>query len=295
MKKGSGAEGFAKEYWDKNYSSPDDMDGIGNVSSHLDYIRSLFEIEFIDISSIADFGFGLGHLFEAVLDHYKPYKALGIEPSRHPFDIVKKRKIKPVPSTKLSLKQIDLVGWCKENESKKIRFDLGLCTSVFQYLTDEEMEYCLRVLSMKVKYLYFSVPTDIELRRQVEDLEFEWPLLFLPSLKNEKPFIEVLHEILRSKSLEVKEQTNDLKVPQTESAYRLFHVNYMNASYSNGQVLLEFFLVSPELISSLSQGYKPRENSRVKNIISIIGSLPVMTSFLDAFGSCIKEEIKYDE
>ncbi len=116
-----------------------------------------------------------------------------------------------------------------------------------------------------------------------------------PSLKNEKPFIEVLHEILRSKSLEVKEQTNDLKVPQTESAYRLFHVNYMNASYSNGQVLLEFFLVSPELISSLSQGYKPRENSRVKNIISIIGSLPVMTSFLDAFGSCIKEEIKYDE
>ncbi len=220
MKKGSGAEGFAKEYWDKNYSSPDDMDGIGNVSSHLDYIRSLFEIEFIDISSIADFGFGLGHLFEAVLDHYKPYKALGIEPSRHPFDIVKKRKIKPVPSTKLSLKQIDLVGWCKENESKKIRFDLGLCTSVFQYLTDEEMEYCLRVLSMKVKYLYFSVPTDIELRRQVEDLEFEDEYAIKRSRTKYQKMIKKHFTFVSSRMLESKVYFNEKSTFFTDLLFR---------------------------------------------------------------------------
>ena len=173
MKKGDGASGFSKDYWDVNYATPDEMDGIGNVSSHVDYIKSLFEIEYIDVSSIADFGFGLGHLFEGVLDHFKPYKALGIEPSKHIYELVKKRNIKPVDSTKLKLKNTDLVSWCEENAEKKIRFDLGICTSVFQYLTDEEIEYCLEVLSMKVKYLYFSVPTDKELKRQVEDLEFE--------------------------------------------------------------------------------------------------------------------------
>lgn len=220
MKKAEGAKGFEKEYWDVNYATPEEMDGIGNVSSHLDYIRSLFEIEFIDISSVADFGFGLAHLFEAVLDHYKPYKALGIEPSKHVFDLVKKRNIKPVPSTKLQLKNTDLVSWCKDNAEKKIRYDLGICTSVFQYLSDDEIEYCLEILSMKVKYLYFSVPTDRELKRQVEDLEFEDQYAIKRSRAKYQRMIKKHFTFVSSRMLESKVYFNEESTFFTDLLFR---------------------------------------------------------------------------
>jgi len=42
----------------------------------------------------------------------------------------------------------------------------------FQYLSDEEIKEILPILSQRVKYLYFSVPTDQELKKQIEDVEF---------------------------------------------------------------------------------------------------------------------------
>lgn len=172
MKPGPGAQGFSKEYWDENYAEAHSMDGVGNVDAHVGYLKNFFALEFVDISSVADFGFGLGHLFEAVMKEFMPYRALGIEPSEHAFCEVKNRGISPVESTKLTLKKIDLVSWCREQTPKTRWFDLGLCTSVLQYLSDEECEFVLEVMSRKVKYMYFSVPTDKELARQVEEVEF---------------------------------------------------------------------------------------------------------------------------
>ncbi len=170
MKKGS--EGFDKEYWDVNYSSPDEMDGIGNAENHAKYIKATLDLDYIDISSVVDLGFGLGHLFEAVMKEFIPYRAMGIEPSVHVFEEVKKRNIAPVDSTALKLYKMDILSWCKDPRFKK-HFDLGICTSVFQYLTDEEIREILPILSRRVKYLYFSVPTNKELDRQIEDLEFK--------------------------------------------------------------------------------------------------------------------------
>lgn len=172
MKKAQGASGFGQEYWDENYEDAQSMDGIGNVEAHVAYLKNFFALEFIDISSIADFGFGLGHLFEGLMKEFIPYRALGIEPSDYAFQQVKNRDIAPVESTKLTLKKIDLVSWCQEQTAKTRWFDLGICTSVLQYLSDEECEFVLKVMSEKVKYLYFSVPTNKELGRQVEECEF---------------------------------------------------------------------------------------------------------------------------
>ena len=58
-----GASGFSDKYWEVNYADPDEMDGIGNVDVHVSYVKNLFEFEYIDISSMIDLGFGLGHLF----------------------------------------------------------------------------------------------------------------------------------------------------------------------------------------------------------------------------------------
>ena len=164
--------GFGEEYWKENYAEAENMDGIGNAHFHAAYCKNLFSLELIDISSVIDFGFGLGHLFEAMLKAFIPYRACGLEPSSFAFEQVKKRGISPVASTKLNLKQLDLLGWSREQTPKSRFWDLGICTSVFQYLNEEEMEEVLPVIAAKVKYLYFSVPTDKELRQQRRELNF---------------------------------------------------------------------------------------------------------------------------
>lgn len=163
---------FDKEYWDLNYSDPQSMDGIGNAKEHTKYLKSFFDLELIDISSIIDFGFGYGHLFQTIMKAYKPYKACGIEPSKYAFDKARGRKLRPVESTDLTLLNESLMQWCGRNENTELVFDLGICTSVLQYVPDKELEQIIPILSKRVKYLYLTLPTDKELERQVSDLEF---------------------------------------------------------------------------------------------------------------------------
>ena len=163
---------FTKEYWDQNYSDPSSMDCIGNAKQHCAYMKSFFELELIDISSVIDFGFGYGHLFQKVLKTFIPYKAWGIEPSSFAFNKARARKLKPVESTKLKLLNEDLMTWCSRKDSPILRFDLGLCTSVLQYIPSSDLDVILECMSKRVKYLYLTVPTDKELDLQIENLNF---------------------------------------------------------------------------------------------------------------------------
>lgn len=164
---------FEIDYWKANYSEPQTMDCIGNAKQHVLYLKYLFELEFIDISSVVDLGFGYGYLFQKMLKAFIPYRASGIEPSKFAYDKATARKLCPVPSTKLTLYNESIEEWCRREETKHNRFDLGICTSVFQYLSDEEIDYIIPILSMRLKYLYLTVPTDVELDKQISDLEFD--------------------------------------------------------------------------------------------------------------------------
>ena len=53
------------------------------------------------------------------------------------------------------------------------KFDLGICTSIFQYLTDKDLKEIIPILSERIRYLYLTVPTDIELGRQISELDFK--------------------------------------------------------------------------------------------------------------------------
>lgn len=173
MEKAAGAHGFTEDYWRDNYAEAEDMDGIGNAKNHADYLAALFSVELIDISTVIDLGFGLGHLFKQVLGQFIPHLAVGIEPSSYAFSAAQSMELRPVESTQLELFQLDLVSWALSNKKIHQRvFDLGLCTSVFQYLSEEEIDCVLPIMAKRMKYLYFSVPTDIELDRQVEEVEF---------------------------------------------------------------------------------------------------------------------------
>jgi hypothetical protein len=217
--KDSGSTGFSKEYWDINYSSPEEMDGIGNAPGHAKYMKSLLDLDFIDVSSVVDLGFGLGHLLEAVLKEFIPYRAMGIEPSKYAFDKVVKREISPVDSTNLKLLNTDLVSWCNNQKFSK-HFDLGICTSVFQYLTDEEVRIVLPILAKRVKFLYFSVPTDKELDRQIEDLEFKDEYAIRRSRAWYQREIKKYFTFVSSRMLESKEFYNEEDTFFTDLVFR---------------------------------------------------------------------------
>lgn len=164
---------FQEDYWKHNYSEPSTMDGIGNANKHAKYIKSFFDLEMIDVSSVIDLGAGYGHLFQKTLKVFIPYKACAIEPSKYAFDKLQKKKLKSVESTDLKIYNETIEQWCRRKSTAKLRFDFGLCTSVFQYLDEETLDFVLPVLSQRVKYLYLTVPTDKELDRQIEDLSFD--------------------------------------------------------------------------------------------------------------------------
>ncbi len=194
---------FDKTYWDKNYSDPMSMDGIGNARDHVKYLQSFLAIEHVDISTIVDLGFGYGHLFREMLKTFKPHTAVGIEPSPYAFKKVKLDKLRPVPSTELSLFEEDLVTWCR-TKRKNNQFDLGICTSVFQYISDKDLKETLPILAKRIKYIYLTVPTDIELGRQVSELEFKDEYALHRSREKYKKLISPHFTFVSSRVLESK-------------------------------------------------------------------------------------------
>lgn len=176
MDQQTGINPLPKSYWEENYSEPETIDGICNAKEHALYLKSFFDIEGIEIRSIIDFGFGLGYLFKEMLKEFTPTKAYGIEPSPYAFEGNTLNKVsKKLPNLNLKLKQTDIYNFCLKEMTHKPRlhrYDLGLITSVFQYLKKEEIEASLPIIAKSVKYLYFSVPIDKEYERQVEELDF---------------------------------------------------------------------------------------------------------------------------
>ena len=175
MPREQGAHGFSQRYWKDNYSCLKEMDGVANATGHALYCKSFLELEQISVDSVIDFGFGLGHLFEAFLRILRPRRAEGIEPSPSAFQKVSSRQIAPSARTSLKLRPLDLVAWAEHISKLKRRprrFELGICTSVFQYLSQKQIELVLPVMAQQVHYLYFSVPTVTEIERQEREFHF---------------------------------------------------------------------------------------------------------------------------
>lgn len=211
---------FGKDYWDHNYSSPKTMDGIGNANDHVKYLKSFLDLELIDISSIIDLGFGYGYLFQKMMKAFIPYKACGIEPSKFAFDKARARKLKPVESTKLTLYNETIQDWCNRANSNANRFDLALCNSVLQYIEQEDLETILPIMASRVKYLYLSVPTDKELDRQIEDLDFNDTYALRRSREFYREIIGKHFTNISSKLWESKSYFNEETTLFTDLLYR---------------------------------------------------------------------------
>lgn len=210
---------FDRTYWKKNYSDPMSMDGIGNAKEHVRYLKAYFAIEHVDVSSIVDLGFGYGHLFREMLKAFIPHTAVGIEPSEFAFKKAKPDKWRPVDSTNLKLFQEDLLTWCRK-ERKTKPFDLGICTSVFQYLPDKDLKEIIPILAKRIKFLYLTVPTNKELNRQVEELEFKDEYAIHRTREEYQKLLRPHFTFISSRVLESKHFFDDEKTPFTDLLYR---------------------------------------------------------------------------
>lgn len=210
---------FDKTYWDKNYSEPMTMDGIGNAKDHVRYLQSYLAVEHVDVSSIVDLGFGYAHLFREMLRAFKPHTAVGIEPSPYAFKKAKPDKLRPVSSTDLKLYEEDLVTWCRTNR-KNNKFDLGICTSVFQYISDKDLKEILPILSKRIKYLYLTIPTNVELGRQVSELDFKDEYAIHRSREQYQKLLRPHFTFVSSRVLESKFFFNEDTTHFTDLLYR---------------------------------------------------------------------------
>lgn len=215
-----GAKGFDQSYWDKNYAEPKDMDGIGNAKNHASYLKSFFELEGVEINSLMDLGFGLGFLSSALIRKFKPWRFHGIEPSTPAY---KKggSKISKLPYSKIKLECTDLVSWTKKQTADARFFDLGICTSVFQYLSDQEIKAALPVLARMFKYFYLTVPTDLELDKQINDLEFFDDLAIRRSRADYLKLLSPHFTLVSSRIWESKVHFNEENTELSDLLYRI--------------------------------------------------------------------------
>jgi hypothetical protein len=151
-------------YWKKNYADPMSMDGIGNRKDHSSYVKAFFDLEGVEIKSLVDLGFGHGYLLAEMNKSLKPQHTEGIEPSH--IIIQAQKRLQGI-----KIHQMGLLDWCEQKHARI--FDLGICTSVLQYLSTHELKKALPLLKKKVRYLYLTVPTDVEYKRQKKEFNFK--------------------------------------------------------------------------------------------------------------------------
>jgi SAM-dependent methyltransferase len=194
------------DYWLDNYSEPETMDAICNAEEHARYLKSFFSLfapdEKAPIKSLLDVGAGTGILFQCFVETLKPHYALALEPSRHALaqyltHMAQTRGQKKKKVEWISLGVGEILGadfWSSfldyPNELGKIQkeerqnrktiksFDLGVCYSVFQYLSEDEVILLTRFLAKHCRYLYFSVPTNAEYRMMKREFDFVDPYAY---------------------------------------------------------------------------------------------------------------------
>lgn len=186
--------------------------------SHL-CLQSYLKLEYVDISTIVDLGFGYGHLFREMLRAFKPHTTVGIEPSPFAFKKARPDKLRPVESTELKLYEEDLLTWCRTNR-KENKFDLGICTSVFQYLSDKDLKEIIPILAKRIKYLYLTVPTNVELGRQVSELEFKDEYALHRSREKYQKLLKPHFTFISARVLESKHYFDEESTHFTDLLYR---------------------------------------------------------------------------
>lgn len=210
---------FDKDYWDKNYSEPSTMDGIGNVKDHSRYLSAYFNLEGVEVDSLIDFGCGFGHLVGEMLKKFGPIKVTALEPSPFAYKKLLKR-IERFHHPDFKAYPLSLQQWFAEQKNLKNVYDLGLCNSVFQYVSDNDLKKVIPLMSKTVRFLYLTVPTNEELSRQVDELGFKDEYAIHRSREFYQKLLRPHFTFISSRVLESKFHFDEKTSPFTDLLFR---------------------------------------------------------------------------
>ncbi len=145
-----------------------EIDGIHNAKEHARYLKSILDYAGVEVNSIGDFGFGKAVLLHEIVKEFKPNRIFALDPSLEAVkNLENKRWIK---NRKHKILRNSLENF---NDTKiKRPFDLGICNSIFQYIPTKDVSNCYKKLSKLCKYLYFSVPTQLDYEYMKKELHF---------------------------------------------------------------------------------------------------------------------------
>lgn len=211
------SQGFGQDYWDRLYHTPGHVDGCGNAAEHAAYLRALFYLEMAHVDSIADFGFGLGRMLVAMTHAFKPSRVLGIEPSTVAFAQFDANELHVGQH---QLRNTDLLSWCQQSPDAFTFFDLGICSSVLQYLSDDELSDVIPVLAHRLKWLYLTVPTTDEYTKMDQQSGFHDPYAIARSVDHYRQLLAPHFEFVSSRLLESRRLGGLQASPFTEAVFR---------------------------------------------------------------------------
>jgi hypothetical protein len=130
---------------------------------------------------------------------------MAIDPSKEANDNLQKQKwIKKYSCT---IKQTTLENFKEQELSKPL--DLGICNSIFQYIPSSKISFVFSKLSRLCRYLYFSVPTQVDYDYMKSELDFIDPYAQVRDkkfyLKNMKPHFTIVSLNLLESKIHTKE------------------------------------------------------------------------------------------
>lgn len=187
---------FDSKYFNQIYPKGETIDGDYNAKEHALYLKHLFLLMGVHISSVYDFGFGKGNLLKQVSKKLEVVHVGGCDISEVALRKLQKSQISK--EWKLQVAPIDKVQLQR-------KYDLGICNSVLQYVDDKVMEKAISNMAKHCKYLYLQVPTKKDYAYLKKHLKFEDPYAKIRDLnfynkRVKKYFTAVSYGLLESKT-----------------------------------------------------------------------------------------------
>lgn len=147
---------------------------------------------------------------------------MAIEPSKFAFEKAREKIEKSSVKGRVKVQNLSIQKYFASEVKKKNfkPFDLGICTSVFQYLSDDELEKVLQEMSRSVKYLYMTAPTNKELDYQINELNFKDEYAIRRSRTKYQKLISKNFTVVSNRLLESKFFFDESNTPFTEYIYR---------------------------------------------------------------------------
>ena len=166
--------------------------------------------------------------------------------------------------------------------------DLPASTHFFDathYLVDTNGENCIILFGQKSIFSKddrYNAALEISMPRRFANLYLKKAVFDEVSLGSKEPLMKTINGYYNALTKQDGHDMNStLKLPDNSNSFRRFSANYVILSISEGQAVLEFFELPPDIIANLVHGKPLRMGSTVHSVISVLANISIIKNFFD--------------